>query len=424
MEARDWYHHLPLRVQKILQKLHEHGYLGWLVGGAVRDFLLGEKPKDFDIVTNATPEQIAEIFPRTVAVGAHFGVMIVVEDGEPTEVATFRKDGYYVDARHPSAIEFASPEEDSQRRDFTINGMYWNPQTKEIIDYVGGLADLDARVIRTIGRASARFQEDALRPLRALRFHAQLSERNFTLDKNLLSGIKRQGHLILQVSKERITEEMYLILRSPRPSLAISEMKETKLFERIFPQFRGMLPESFDHMLYVLDHVREGWKQTVHSDTPVETYLLWSAFLQFFPDAANSMKKVNSICLSKNELRPARRLILSLQMIPKIQESGIARLKEFLAMEEYFATISLYLTNCRLIRDSSYEFLVTRRREFLDRGTLDPEPLLSGEDLIALGIEPGPNFKSLLTAVRGEQLEEKIHTKEEALALIQKMTSH
>lgn len=421
METRDWYHQIPQRVQKILGKLRQEGHTAWLVGGAVRDMLLGIKPKDFDIATNATPTRIAEIFPHTIAVGAHFGVMIVVMDGEPTEVATFRKDSYYIDARHPAAVEYSTPEEDSQRRDFTINGLYWNPETKEVVDYVGGMKDLESRVIRTIGRASARFQEDALRPLRALRFYSQLSPLGFTLDKNLVNGIKRQGHLILQVSKERITEEMFFILRTPKPSLAIAGMKDTKLFERIFPQLRGMSKESFDHLLFVVDNIGQGWKQTIHGDSIMDSSLLWAAFLQFFPDAANSIKDINSLLISKHEARSARRIILSVPMIPTIEEFGIARLKEFLAMEEYFSTIALYLTNCRLIRDSSYEYLVRKRREFIDKGTLDPEALISGEDLIEMGIEPGPQFKEILESVRNEQLEEKIHTKEEAIALVHRI---
>jgi poly(A) polymerase len=405
-------------VRKILEILHAEGHRAWLVGGAVRDLLLGLTPKDFDIATDATPEKIATIFPRTVAIGAHYGVMLVVEDGESTEVATFRKDGRYDDSRHPVNIEYADPEEDAKRRDFTINGLFWDPKTQEVIDFVDGKKDLEARIIRSIGRASARLQEDALRSLRAVRFLAQLSPQGFKLDENLVQGIKRQGHLILEVSVEKTSEEIFLILRTPEPSKAFRVMRETKLFERLFQQVRGMGADEFEHLAFVLDYAEQAWKEVTQSDSLRETYQIWAGFLQFFPDAANSLKSIHSIAIPKHELRSIRRLILSLAMIPNIEEMPIARLKEFLAMEEFFATISLYLANCRMIRDSNFEYLIAKRKEFLAKGTLDPEPLLNGEDLIELGFEPGPEFRVILKKVRVEQLEERIHTREEALRIV------
>ncbi len=204
---------LPSHVEKVVTTLRNSGHNAWLVGGAVRDSILSHTPKDYDIATDAKPQDIQKYFDRTIPVGVQFGVVLVIIDSAPVEVATFRSDGAYEDGRHPTSITYSKPEDDAKRRDFTINGLFWDPSTKEVIDYISGMADIESRQIRTIGRASHRFQEDALRTVRAVRLLAQLSDFNFELEENLHQGIRRQGHLILEASKERITEEVQKILK-------------------------------------------------------------------------------------------------------------------------------------------------------------------------------------------------------------------
>lgn len=424
MDTQPWLQQLPRSVAKILETLRKNGHKGWIVGGAVRDLILGRKPHDFDVVTDATPARIAELFTKTVAVGAHFGVMIVVEDGEPTEVATFRKDGIYLDSRRPTEIQFASPEEDAHRRDFTMNGIFWDPATGEVHDYVGGVPDIENRLIRTIGRASARFQEDALRTIRALRFQAQLADMSFRFDDNLLMGIRRQGHLVLEVSKERITEEMLMILKSRQPSLAFQGLKMTRMLERLFPQLRGLPEERFEHLCYVVDHLPLGWEVLVGPNARIEEILLWSAMVQFFPDGSDSLRQNPPLKIARVTIHTIRRILSHLEIVPKLEEMPIHRLKEFLVLDEYYAIMALYLTNCHLIQDGSYAYVLSKRKEFMQRGSLDPHPLVDGSDLMALGIPPGPTYGELLQQVRKEQLEERLHTKEEALSFLRQRLGH
>lgn len=418
MDTRHWHSAIPLRVLRIAENLRTNGHRAWVVGGAVRDLILNRTPKDFDLVTDASPERVAAIFPRTVAVGAHFGVMIVVEDGQSTEVATFRRDGKYLDSRHPEGVEFAGPEEDAARRDFTMNGLFWDPQTGEIHDYVDGLKDIAERRIRTIGRPSVRFQEDALRPLRALRFLSDLHEYGFTCDEKLLMGIRRQGHLILEISKERITAEIRLILASKKPSAAIQKMRETRMLERVFPQLRGVANEDFEHLLFVVDHVQAAWEATLHANTPAQEPLQLAALIRFFTDQTDSLKRFPSLKIARDTLRSVRRILSHRHFVATAHQVPIHRLKEFLMMDEFFATMALYLAECRLIPDSNFQMILAKRSEFLAKGSLNPKPLIDGNDILELGIEPGPRFRELLELTRREQLEEKIHTREQALKFL------
>lgn len=218
-------------VLRIYHSLVEKGHSLVLAGGAVRDALRGEMPKDIDLVTSATPDEIAEIFPRTVPVGKSFGVMIVIEGGHSFEVATFRKEHAYHDGRRPSGVEWGTPEEDAERRDFTVNGLFYEPVKKEIWDYVGGLKDLEQKTLRAIGKAADRFQEDHLRVLRAYRFRAQLG---FAWEAQLAIAVAQSSKLLPSVSRERVREELLRLFASPYRSEVLKPLLENQVLETLF----------------------------------------------------------------------------------------------------------------------------------------------------------------------------------------------
>src|SRR5438132_11571761 len=191
--------------RRVARRLRESGHIAYFAGGCVRDMVRGLTPKDYDIATDARPEAVQNLFARTFAVGAHFGVFIVLEDGFQFEVATFRSDDAYIDGRHPSAVHFSSPEEDAQRRDFTINGMFYDPVAKKVIDFVGGRADIDAKLVRAIGDPARRFTEDRLRMLRAVRFATTL---DYEVDKTTWEALVANVLSINQISAERIRDEL------------------------------------------------------------------------------------------------------------------------------------------------------------------------------------------------------------------------
>lgn len=219
----------------ILKKLHKNGYNAYFCGGCVRDYLLQRSPKDYDIVTNAIPEQIQTIFKRTIPVGAQFGVMKVVFDKDIFEVATFRKDGKYKDGRRPEAINFSDEKEDALRRDFTINGLFYDPIYDRIIDYVGGREDIKRKFIRTIGIPKERFSEDYLRLMRAIRFSCQL---NFSIEQETWKSICSMPELVQNVSKERIRDELMKMLISEQPAKALRMLKKAAYFSISYPNLQ------------------------------------------------------------------------------------------------------------------------------------------------------------------------------------------
>lgn len=407
---------LPEHVAKVISTLTTKGHKAWLVGGAVRDSILKHTPKDFDVATDAKPEEIQKYFDRTIPVGVQFGVVLVIVDSAPVEVATFRSDGVYEDSRHPTSINFSGPEDDAKRRDFTINGLFWDPVAKEVIDYVSGMEDIKERQIRTIGRASHRFQEDALRTIRAVRFLAQLSDYNFELEENLHQGIRRQGHLIIEVSKERITEEIQKILKSAKPSLAFKTMKETKLFDRVFPDFRSLEDKEFDLMTSTLDNLYASWVEVCASEGCYTNALLWASFLHFFPGDSKDLKRQSSILLTRMELKEIKKIHSICAEIPKLLSYPLARQKRMLSEPQFLPSACLY----QAIEGSKkakriVKSILEKRKSLSEAGRLNPHPLISGNDLKRLGFEPGPEMGQILFRVRELQLEETLKTKEEAL---------
>ncbi len=390
LREADWYHLIPLEVKEVLRVLHESGHTAWLVGGAVRDFLLGSTPKDFDLATSARPEEVAALFPKTIQVGAQFGITVVVVNEAPVEVATFRKDGLYVDGRHPEGVEYSSPQEDAERRDFTINGLFWCPVKRQVIDYVGGLDDLDGRLIRAIGVAADRYEEDSLRMLRLFRFLAQLAPYGFQLDGDTLAAVRIKRAGILRVSPERVTQELRRLFASPDPLAGLMPLVECGLW-------------------------REWWKQEPSAlSVPVWAGERPTPFTAWLSHLGVSDGDKSRVTLSREEGA-------ALRSVPELCASllGAAAgpfhiLKPLLAREDFFLAHSRLST----LNPGEAARLASAREKFLAAGTLDPAPLLTGADLVAQGFKPGKELGAILKKVRDAQLDENVKTREEALEIV------
>lgn len=383
----DWYHQVPQNVKEILAQMKSQGFLSYIVGGAVRDLWMGLTPQDFDLVSNASPDQLQKLFPRTLDIGKAFGIIVVITDAGKVEIARFRTDGAYTDGRHPSEVIFSNPEEDAKRRDFTINALFYDAINGELLDYVGGVDDLKAGKIRTVGDPLQRFEEDALRMLRAVRFLCQLSEKNFTLCSTILPAIRALATRIQLVSRERITQELEKILLSTNPLLGLRTLIEADLWNGIM----GCQPISL---------------QYVKKAAPIALTLaaIKKEAPQFQPEKAMILSKENKIAVQK---------ILSLaEELENFAQKPISEKKEILS-DHFFE--SAWILN------GEKPEIMAQKTQWENLGKLNPAPLLTGKDLIAAGIPANPRIKTLLEAVRKEQLEEKISNKEEALRLIQQL---
>ncbi len=248
---------IDANAKKIVKTLRGHKFQAYLVGGCARDLLLGIQPKDWDVATNAKPKQIIRLFQKTIPVGAKFGVVIVRMAGKNYEVATFRKDSDYADGRHPGKVQFSGPEEDARRRDFTVNGMFYDPVGKKVLDFIGGQKDLKTGIIRAIGNPDQRFYEDKLRMLRAVRFSARF---NFPIEKKTAAAIKRHCGEINQVSRERIRDELVYIFTQPRPDRGLDLLDRLGLLKAILPEVSALKgvrqPKQFHPEGDVFKHTR------------------------------------------------------------------------------------------------------------------------------------------------------------------------
>src|SRR5215831_15106280 len=421
--------------RRVAARLREQGHIAYFAGGCVRDTVQGLAPKDYDIATNAPPETVQALFPRTYAVGAHFGVMIVVEDGFQFEVATFRSDDAYVDGRHPTAVHFSSPEEDAKRRDFTINGMFYDPFANEVIDFVGGQPDIAAKLVRAIGDPAKRFAEDRLRMLRAVRFAAVL---DYNADGATWDALVGNAPSINQISAERIREELVRIFLSPNRVRGWDLLDASGLMRAILPELeamRGVLqPEQFHPEGDVFVHTR-----LMLSLLP-ETVSVPLVFAVLFHDVAKpvtaTVDKTGRIRFNEHdrigaqmtetimrrlrfsgaEIEAAVEMVKQHMVFKDTPKMRVAKLKRFMARPTFNDELELH----RVDRESShrmmdnYEFLLRKREEFANEPIIPP-PLVRGDDLIALGLKPGPRFREILEAVETRQLEGKLRTREEAL---------
>ena len=392
---------------EVVRRLRGAGFVAYWAGGCVRDQLLGRVPKDYDVATNATPPQIRQLFGRrrTLAIGAAFGVITVIgpKPAGMVEVATFRRDAAYSDGRHPDSVAFSSAEEDASRRDFTINGLFFDPVQQRVIDFVGGQADLAERRVRAIGDPRQRFAEDKLRLLRAVRFAATF---DFTLDEESRTAIRAMAAEIRVVSPERIAMEMRRMLVDPRRAVAVRMMLDTGLAAVVLPEIvphDDLQREQFEQGLEVMSRLKE----------PGFPLALASLLLPWTDPAA-----VAAVCerwrLSNKEADRAVWLATHHAALEQCRTMRWSALQPILIAEGIGDLLALMeaaspagaetAAHCRT--------LLAQPRE-----ALDPPPLVTGDDLLALGIQPGPRYKILLQQIRDAQLDGEVCTKDEALAL-------
>jgi poly(A) polymerase len=430
--------------------LRRAGYQAYLVGGCVRDILLGREPVDYDVATDATPDRVQQLFPRSLAVGAQFGVVIVMEDAETpdvpaasakVEVATFRSDVGYSDGRHPDRVVYAaSPREDVQRRDFTINALLLDPETDEVLDFVGGRADLAAGIIRAIGSPQQRFAEDKLRMVRAVRFAARF---RYAIEAGTFRGIVELAPQIHQVSAERLRDELTKLLTEGAARRGFELLDETRLLPELLPEIARMKgveqPPQFHpegdvwiHTLIMLEGLLAGCSPT----------LAWGVLLHDVgkpatfapPDGPNGRIRFNDhvtvgvriaeeICrryrFSNEDTAQIAALVANHMRFKDAPQMKPATLKRFVRLDCFDEHLELHRLDCSSSHGhlDNYDFV----RRFLAETPpeeVHPVRLLTGDDLIALGYRPGPQFKGILEAVEEAQLNGTISTREEALDLV------
>jgi putative nucleotidyltransferase with HDIG domain len=447
----------------VIRTLRERGHEAYLVGGCVRDLLLGREPADFDVATDATPREVMRIFPETYAVGAQFGVVLVPIDGltardleqaakhDPVkttieaakhraiEVATFRSDGLYTDGRHPDEVRFSkTAQEDVQRRDFTINGLLLDPLDNDrVLDYVGGRADLDAGVIRTIGDPERRFGEDKLRMLRAVRFAARFGYR---IEPQTMAAIQRLAPQIHQVSRERIREELTKMLTEGRARRAFELLDESKLLHEVLPEVEKMKgieqppqyhPEGdvWIHTLLLLEKLPESvsrtlaWGALLHDVGKPPTFRRAPDRIRFDLHVEVGVAMAKDICqrlrMSNDDTEQILALVanhMKFADTPRMKEST---LKRFMRLAEFEEHLELHRIDCLSSHADLglYEY-VSKKRAETPPEEIKPAPLISGHDLIALGHQPGPDFKDILAAVEDQQLEGSLRSREAALEFV------
>ena len=443
---------------RVARRLHALGHAAYFAGGCVRDMLLGLAPQDFDVATDALPEQVQQAFPRTEAVGAHFGVVLVIDkiNGEriATEVATFRHDGAYSDGRRPDAVRFSSdPREDVLRRDFSINGLlldvlrYEQGDTMEssVLDYVGGQSDLHARLVRAIGEPELRFSEDKLRMLRAVRFAARLE---FNIEPRTFDAIRRQAAEIAVVSAERVRDELTRILTEGHARRGFELLEETGMLQQVLPEvarMRGVAqppqfhPEGdvWTHTMMLLGHLRPqacaslAWGMLLHDVGKPATFtppdpakpgdrIRFNGHVEV--GIAVARKILNRLRFSNEEAAQILALVKHHMQFGDVMKMKQSTLKRFLRLPKFDEHLALHFADASSAHGdlSKYEF-AKQRLEELGEEQIRPPLLLTGDDLIAAGYPPGPEFRRMLTLAEDAQLEGTITTKEEALALVRRI---
>jgi len=385
---------------KIIKRLKRNGFEALLAGGCVRDMLLGQRAKDYDVATNAQPKEVIGLFRRTLKVGAKFGVVIVLVEDRQVEVATFRTETDYADGRHPGAVKFANAAEDASRRDFTINGMFYDPLQQEVIDYVDGQADLRAKIVRTIGRPAERFSEDYLRMLRAVRFSTQLG---FAIEPLTWSAICGHARNITRISGERIAIELEGILVNPNRAAGASMLFDSGLAEAVFP---GLSSKHRKTAIEVLGQLRK----------KVDFALALACFFAGC-DTEFAIEKCHVLKLSRSQTKHIKFLLANRGKLLD-ERMSLAGLKKILA-EPYFRDLYELQRAIQKAEDGGRETtaaLVNLRKRIKALGDVElrPKPLLNGHDLIRLGAVPGPGLGQLSEELYIAQLEGKLQTPRQA----------
>jgi putative nucleotidyltransferase with HDIG domain len=426
----------------IVRRLRERNHEAYLVGGCVRDLLLGREPADYDVTTEAKPEEVMKIFPQTYAVGAQFGVVLVpYKNGDGSsgqekavEVATFRCDVGYSDGRHPDEVRFSKDaREDVERRDFTINGLLLDPLKDEVLDYVGGREDLQRRLVRTIGDPARRFAEDKLRMLRAIRFAARFE---YDIDPETFASIQRFAPNIHQVSRERVRDELTKMLVEGRARRAFLLLDQSGLLKEVLPEISVMKgveqppqfhPEGdvFVHTLLLLEKLPPSptatlaWGALLHDVGKPPTFKVAPDRIRFDGHVEVGVKMAEDILrrlrFSNEDADQIIALVKNHMRFADATKMKESTLKKFIRMPKFEEHLDLHRMDCLSSAGDLTSYNFTREKlETMPAEVVSPAPLLTGKDLIAAGYEPGPRFKEILTAVEDAQLEGTLGSKEEA----------
>ena len=417
---------------QIVQTLRDRGYEAYFVGGCVRDLVLKKNPKDFDIATNAVPQKIRQLFPKTVAVGEQFGVIIVLMEGEPFEVATFRADQGYQDGRHPTNIRFTNAKEDAVRRDFTVNGLFYDPIEKKVLDWVNGQKDLRKKIIRAIGDPKIRFKEDKLRMLRAVRFASVLG---FKIEPKTFAAIKKMCSEIGSVSHERIRDELIKMFTGPNPGLSLRLLDKSGLLKEILPEvckMKGVAqPKAFHpegdvyrHTLLLMDQLKYpspalSFGCLLHDIGKPATFRRADR-IRFNGHDRVGAKITEAILIRlrfPNDLKEQIVAAVDGHMRFKdVKQMRESKLKKFLQKPTFETELEQHRVDCLASHGdlTNWRFL-KRIIKTLSKEEIKPVPLLNGKDLLELGFKEGPLIGQILRAVEEQQLERKLTSREEAL---------
>ena len=417
---------------QIVRSLQAKGYQAVFAGGCVRDRLMGRAPTDYDVATNATPEEVCRLFPKARLVGAQFGVVVVAMEGRPFEVATFRSEGEYLDGRHPSQVAFTTAEGDVRRRDFTVNGLLFDPVAGKVLDYVGGQADIRARLVRAIGDPRARFAEDHLRLIRAVRFAAFL---DFEIEPQTRQAITELAPRIKSVSAERTSDELEKLLTRRGAARGVRLLHEVGLLREILPEVEAMAgieqpptwhPEGdvFTHSVLALSFLENpsfelamgvllhdvGKPVTIERGERIR-YPYHESVGAEMADAIG-----HRLRLSTESREHIVWLVKRHMMFVEADKMRLSTLKRLFANPRFDDLLAVHRADLLAsTKDfTQYNFCVDKRRG-LSQEKISPAPLITGDDLIAMGLAPGPIFKHVLSQVREEQLEERLTTREAAL---------
>jgi putative nucleotidyltransferase with HDIG domain len=421
--------------RRIVEKLRLHGHEAFLAGGWVRDFLLRRQPSDIDIATSALPEEVQRLFPKSTAVGAGFGVVQVRMYGHTYEVTTFRSDGAYLDGRHPSSVSFGGPKQDALRRDFTINGLFFDPLSERVIDYVRGRADISRRLIQTIGKPEDRFAEDKLRMMRAIRFACNLA---FEIAPATWEALEHSAGEILQVSWERIRDELLKILIGPAPDRGLDLLHRSGLLRHILPEVEAMVevqqppefhPEGdvFTHTSRALALLRKppailALGTLLHDVGKPPTFTVRER-IRFDGHVEIGARMAEEICrrlrLSNEEIAGVVDLVLLHLHFMNVKEMRTSTLRRFLRKANIEQHLELHRVDCLSShRDLEYYHFCREKLLQYRNEPPSPPPLISGRDLIELGYKPGPIFGEILEQIENLELEGILRTHEEALAYV------
>lgn len=427
--------------EQVCAALRGAGRQAYFVGGCVRDLLLGREPADYDVTTDATPDRVQQLFAQTLAVGAQFGVILVVSEDAQVEVATFRSDVGYSDGRHPDRVEFSTrPEQDVLRRDFTINGLLLDPHSGEVFDFVDGRADLRDGVVRAIGDPKARFAEDKLRMARAVRFAARFG---YHIEPATFRAIHKQAAQITQVSAERLRDELTKMLTEGAARRAFELLDETGLLEHVLPEIAKMKgveqPPQFHpegdvwiHTRLMLEGLQQGcsptlaWGVLLHDAGKPPTFAPPAGpngRIRFDGHVEVGARMAEEICrrlrFGNEETEQIGALVANHLRFKDVPQMRAATLKRFVRLPRFEEHLELHRLDCGSSHRNleNYEFV----RRFLAETPpeqVHPERLITGDDLKALGFRPGPRFKEILEAVENGQLEGHLESREQALSYV------